>query len=273
MITVTVPERLRRFFRYHQSITYSALFKASADAIKKLVKDDKYIGGDLPGFFGVLHTWGGLSQYHPHVHFVVPGGAVSKEDDQWHPSRADFFLPVKALSKIIKAKFQDEMKKNGLFDEVHESAWKEAWNIHSKAIGNSENAIKYLSRYVFKVAISDSRIIKVEDRKVTFSYKKKNSNRMRACTLDVMEFIRRFLQHVLPTGFMKVRYYGFLNPNCGISIEHVSALIELSFGFEISAPSFEKKTLKPLCCEHCGGELEFQYFIIGGSEKPSIDSS
>ena len=273
MITVTVPECLRFFIRSHQSITYSALFKASADGIKKLVKDDKYVGGDLPGFFGVLHTWGSQLQYHPHIHFIVPGGAVSKKDGQWHPSRTDFFLPVKALSKIIKAKFQDAMKKNGLFDEIHESAWKQDWNIHSKEIGNSENAIAYLSRYVFKVAISDSRIIKVEDRKVTFQYKKKNSNRMRACTLDVMEFIRRFLQHVLPSGFMKVRYYGFLNPNCSISIEHVSALIELSFGFEICASSFEKKSLKPLTCECCGGELVFQYFMIGGSETVTIDSS
>jgi hypothetical protein len=99
MLTVTVPECLRFFIRSNQSAAYSALFKSSADAIKKLAKDDKYIGGDTPGFFGVLHTWGSLLQYHPHIHFVVPGGAFSSVDDQWHPSRTDFFLPVKALSK------------------------------------------------------------------------------------------------------------------------------------------------------------------------------
>ena len=273
MITVTVPECLRDFIRSNQSIAYSALFKASAEAIKKLTKDDKYIGGDVPGFFGVLHTWGSLLQYHPHIHFVVPGGAVSTEDDQWHPSRADFFLPVKALSKIIKAKFQDEMKKNGVFDNIPQKAWKKDWNIHSKAAGNGENVIAYLSRYVFKVAISDSRIIKVDNRKVVFEYKKKNSNRMRTCSLDVMEFIRRFLQHVLPSGFMKVRYYGFLNSNCRITIEHVSTLIEIAYGFAINVPLFDKKTLKPLSCEKCGGELEFQYFIIGGAMESNIDSS
>jgi len=273
MITVTVPECLRFFIRSNQSIAYSALFKVSADAIKKLVKIDEYIGGDIPGFFGVLHTWGSMLQYHPHIHFVVPGGAVSSEDGQWHPSRTDFFLPVKALSKIIKAKFKDEMKKEGLFHDIPKNTWDVDWNIHTKPIGNGENAIAYLSRYVFKVAISDSRIIKVEGRKVTFQYKKKGSNRMRTCTLDVMEFIRRFLQHVLPSGFMKVRYYGFLNPNCAISLEHVSALIELSYGFEIDVPSFEKASLKPLTCEYCGGELEFQYFIIARSITPNIDSS
>ncbi|KPA19602.1 transposase, partial [Candidatus Magnetomorum sp. HK-1] len=238
----------------------------------KLAKDDKYIGGDLPGFFGVLHTWGSMLQYHPHIHFVVTGGAVSLEDDQWHPSRTDFFLPVKALSKIIKTKFQDEMKKAGLLHNIPKSTWEADWNINSKAIGNGKNAIAYLSRYVFKVAIADSRIVSIEDRKVTFQYKKKNSNRMRTCTLDVMEFIRRFLQHVLPSGFMKVRYYGFLNPNCSLSIEHVSALIELAYGFDIEIPSFEKKPLKPLCCENCGGSLKFCYFIIGGSIEPNVDT-
>ena len=110
MLTFTVPESLRRFIRSHQRLAYAALFKASAEAIKKLAADDKHIGGDLPGFFGVLHTWGRTLEYHPHIHYIAAGGALSTKDRTWHPSRIDFYLPVRALSKIFRAKFRDEMK-------------------------------------------------------------------------------------------------------------------------------------------------------------------
>ena len=110
LLTFTVPEKLRRFIRKNQRVAYSALFKASSEAIKKLAPDEHYIGGDLPGFFGVLHTWGRTLEFHPHIHYVVPGGALSTTDALWHPSRIDFYLPVRALSQIFKAKFRDEMK-------------------------------------------------------------------------------------------------------------------------------------------------------------------
>ena len=112
MITFTVPGQLRRFIRSHQKICYAALFKASADALKVLAADPKHIGGDLPGFFGILHTWGRQMNYHPHIHYIVPGGALSKSDDRWYCSRIDFYVPVKALSKIFAAEFRDEMKKS-----------------------------------------------------------------------------------------------------------------------------------------------------------------
>ena len=111
MITFTVPQRLRRFIRSHQRVCYAAMFDASSKTIKKLALDQKYIGADMPGFFGVLHTWGRQMPYHPHIHYIVPGGAFSKTDGRWHCSRIDFFLPVKAMSKIFKAKFRDIMKK------------------------------------------------------------------------------------------------------------------------------------------------------------------
>ena len=112
MITFTVPQQIRRFIRSHQRACYAAMFKASSETIKKLVLDEKYIGGDLPGFLGVLHTWGRQLAYHPHIHYVVPGGALAKKDDRWHPSRIDFYLPVKAMSKIFKAKFRDEKEQS-----------------------------------------------------------------------------------------------------------------------------------------------------------------
>ena len=262
MITFTVPEQLRRFIRSNQRICYSAMFAASSQTLKKLTLDDKYIGGDLPGFFGVLHTWGRQLPYHPHIHYIAPGGALSKDDNRWHPSRIDFFLPVKAMSEIFKAKFRDEMRKNELDSKIPSDVWRQAWVVSCQAVGSSEQSLKYLTPYVFKVAISNSRIVKVEDRKVFFKYRKNRSNRWRTIALGVMEFLRRFLQHVLPKGFMKVRYYGFLNPNSSVSLERVSALIELAYGFEIIKPETNIGPFEPPTCTSCGGNLKYIASIL-----------
>ena len=255
MVTFTIPQELHSFIRSNQRKCYSAMFKTSSKTLKKLSQDEKYIGGDLPGFFGVLHTWGRMLQYHPHIHYIIPGGALSSQDDKWHPSRIDFYLPVKAMSKMFKAKFIDEMKKNGLYSKIPNNAWNKKWIVNCQAVGNGEQSIKYLAPYVFKVAISDSRIVKVENNKVFFKYKKSGSRRWRTTSLDVMEFIRRFLQHVLPTGFMKIRYYGFLHPNASVSLEKIAALIELTFGFKIVNQKKKVGPLKAPICPDCGGKL------------------
>src|SRR3990170_4488338 len=255
LFTFTVPESLRPFIRKNQRVAYSALFKTSSDAMKKLAPDPHYIGGDLPGFFGVLHTWGRTLEYHPHLHYIVPGGALSTTDGLWHPSRIDFYLPVRALSIIFKAKFRDEMNQVGLFDQIPQEVWQIDWNVNSQAVGSSEASLKYLAPYVFKVAISNSRILKVEDRTVFFRYRKPHCHRLRTLALEVMEFIRRFLQHVLPVGFMKVRYYGFMNPNCRVSLDHISTLIELSYGFNVPLPSTDLEPWRPVTCSTCGGTL------------------
>ena len=257
MITFTVPQTLRRFIRSHQRICYSALFKASSETMKKLTADEKYIGGDLPGFLGVLHTWGRQLAYHPHIHYIVTGGALSKKEERWRPSRIDFYLPVKAMSKIFKAKFRHEMSKSKLDFQIPEEVWNQHWVVNCQAVGTGAHTVKYLAPYVFKVAISNSRIIKVEDHRVFFKYKKPKSNRWRTMNLDVMEFMRRFLQHVLPTGFMKVRYYGFLSPGAAVSLEKIEALIELSFGFKITRPKTEIEPFDPPTCIHCGGRLKY----------------
>ncbi len=262
MITFTVPEQARFFLRSNQRIGYAALFKASANSLKLLAMDEKYIGGDLPGFFGVLHTWGRQLQYHPHIHYIVPGGALSKKDGQWHPSRLDFYLPVRALSKIFKAKFRNEIHKSGLYEKIPSEAWDITWNVNTQAVGAGTQSIKYLSPYVFKVAISNHRIVKVENRRVYFRYRKQKSRRWRTMSLDVMEFIRRFLQHVLPTGFMKVRYYGFLNPNSSVSLEEIGSCIELAYGFAIKTPDLKIEPLPPLQCPCCGGKLKYQYSVL-----------
>lgn len=262
MITFTVPQKLRRFIRSHQRLCYSALFKASSETIKKLAADEKYIGGDLPGFLGVLHTWGRQLAYHPHIHYVLPGGALSKKDGRWHPSRLDFYLPVKAMSKIFKAKFRDEMSKSKLYSDIPEEVWNQDWVVHSQAVGSAAHSVKYLASYVFKVAISNTRIIKVQDHRVFFRYKKPHSNRWRTMALNVMEFMRRFLQHVLPTGFMKVRYYGFLASGSSVPLEKISALIEMSFGFQIAKPEIQIQPFDPPTCTRCGGKLKYIASII-----------
>jgi hypothetical protein len=257
LITFTVPQQLRSFIRQHQRLGYSALFEASSQAIKILAQNPKHIGADLPGFFGVLHTWGRTRQYHPHIHTIVSGGAVRSADGSWHPSQIDFFLPVKALSKIFRAKFRDLMKQAKLFDQLPAALWQIAWNVNSQAVNSSAACLKYLAPYVFKVAISNSRIVGLHDRTVLIRYRKPHSQRSRILPLDVMEFIRRFLQHVLPTGFMKIRYYGFMNPNGALPLERIRTLIELSYGFAIDLPVPEIKPPPRSTCPSCGGLLKF----------------
>jgi hypothetical protein len=261
LITFTVPEQLRSFIRQNQRVSYSALFKASSDAIKKLALDPKHIGADLPGFFGVLHTWGRTLQYHPHIHYIASGGALRSSDGHWHPSRIDFFLPLQALSEIFRAKFRDLMKQANLFDQIPAAVWHIDWNVNCQAVSSSEACLKYLAPYVFKVAISNSRIVGVQDRTVLIRYRKPHSQRSRILALEVMEFIRRFLQHVLPTGFMKIRYYGFLNPNCAVPLQRIRGLIELSYGFAVDLPVPEVEPARHSTCPSCGGLLKFRSLL------------
>lgn len=269
MITFTVPEQLRRFIRSNQRICYAAMFKASSQTLKKLAADERYIGGDLSGFFGVLHTWGRQLQYHPHIHYIAPGGAISMEDGKWHSSRVDFYLPVRAMSKIFKAKFRDEMKQAGVFADIPPDVWKLAWNVNCQAVGGSGRSVKYLAPYVFKVAVSDNRIVRVDGRRVFVRHKKTGSERWRTMELDVMEFMRRFLQHVLPTGFMKVRYYGFLSPSSSIPFEETRAIVESHIGLEIVVVEPEEVSLPPIVCPHCGGALKYFYSVLPYQMKPA----
>jgi len=232
LLTFTFPAKLRRFVRAHQRVCYAALFQASSRAIKRLAADPKYVGTKSLGFFGVLHTWGRTLEYHPHVHYVVPGGGLSDDGSRWLPSRADFFVPVRALSKIFRAKFRDCMKRAGLLSQLDPDVWRQDWVVHSQTVGDGRASLKYLAPYVFRVAISDHRIVSCDDGNVAFSYRRSGSRRWRRMTLDAMEFIRRFLQHVLPTGFQKVRHYGFASPNAKQSIESVRWVVTLHYDLQ-----------------------------------------
>lgn len=265
LLTFTLPAALRDFVRSHQRVCYAALFAASSEAIKQLAADPKHLGSQRCGFFGVLHTWGRTLDYHPHVHYVVPGGALSEDGSQWKASSCGFFLPVRALSILFRAKFRDALKAAGLYEEVDPQVWRQDWVVHSRPAGDGRASLKYLAPYVFRVAISDRRIVSFNDQSVTFSYRKSGSNRWRTMTLEVMEFIRRFLQHVLPRGFQKVRHYGFLSPNSRPQIEVVRWLVTLAndqLFVLVCQPQHTPVCLPRMSCAQCGGLMRLSEVLL-----------
>jgi hypothetical protein len=264
LLTFTVPAALRAWIRSHQRIAYAALFEASSEAIKALAADPKFVGAVQCGFFGVLHTWGRTLEYHPHVHYVVPGGGISADGSQWLPSHAHFLVPVTALSILFRAKFRNALDRAGVLAQVDPAVWHQAWVVHSKAVGDGRASLKYLAPYVFRVAIGDRRIVSCDDSHVTFSYRKSGSNRWRKMTVDGHEFVRRFLQHVLPTGFQKVRHYGFLSPNSRISLDLVRWLIALCHGLVFTLWGYLPQpapTQPRIRCALCGGPMRVCFLV------------
>jgi len=194
----------------------------------------------------------------------MPGGAFDGETRRWQGCSAAFLLPVQALSPIFRAKFRDAMRQAGLLGEIPSEVWAIDWNVNCQAVGDGAATMRYLSRYVFKVAISESRIVGVDDEVVRFQYRKAHSNRVRTMALPILEFMHRFLHHVLPRGLMKVRYYGFLSPSFSMPIEEVRARIEMANGFasRASAAEIEVQAPAPLCCPRCAGLLRYVRVIL-----------
>ena len=211
MVTFTLPEPLRAVARRNQKVIYQLLFRTSAAALQELAHDPRFIGGQI-GMLGVLHTWGRNLSYHPHVHYLVPGGGLTPDGLTWLPARHNILVSVKPLSILFRAKFRDALKKINLFDLVPAQTWRQSWVVHSKPVGTGHSALKYLAPYVFRVAFSNRRILKVENEQVTFYYQETATAKTKYCTVPAEEFIHRFLQHVLPRGFVKVRYFGFFSP-------------------------------------------------------------
>lgn len=260
MLTFTVPEALRAFLMSQPRFGYDSLFRASAQAIRTLVADPRHLGAEHPGFFGVLHTWGRQLQYHPHIHYVVPAGAL-RHDGHWQPSQNAFFLPVRALSRLIPGKFRALLEQANLLDQVPAAVWLQDWNVHCQAVPSAEATLRYLAPYVFKVAISDQRILKLDGDQVHIRWHKVGSTRPRVLVLHAHEFIRRFLQHVLPKGFMKVRYYGFLAPSSKIGLDQVELAIHLAHAFELPATPTPQPARPAPTCRHCGGVLRFHAHV------------
>jgi hypothetical protein len=253
MVTFTLPAELRRLARSNQKTIYNLLFRASAQALLQLALDPRFVGAHL-GMVGVLHTWTRQLLYHPHVHYIVTGGGLTA-DGRWRSSRPAFLVPEEPLAIIFRAKLREALKKTGLFTSVDQRVWKKRWVVDCQPVGTGEAAFKYLAPYVFRVAISNNRLRKLENGLVTFAYKESATEQLKHCTLNAAEFIRRFLQHVLPPRFIKVRYYGLLSPSHRHLLAQARKLLSpgpLLDGPKKIAPAPPSATHR---CPNCGSVL------------------
>ncbi|MFZ2961163.1 MAG: IS91 family transposase [Candidatus Ozemobacteraceae bacterium] len=246
----TVPHELVMFIRSNQKELLGLLMRSSAEALRKLALDKKYLGGEI-GILAVLHTWGATLEYHPHVHCLIPGGTIMEKGTIWRESRRKFLVSVKPLSRLFRGIFLSGLKELFPQTEIPSAVWEKDWNVFIKpAMQGPEGLLKYLGRYVHRIAISNGRLISLEEDKVTFTYKDYRDGRKKQMTLPVFEFMRRFLQHVLPSGFHKVRYYGFLSPARRKKFLQVQMFLFQGSGYPV--PTIEKKKIPILACKTCG---------------------
>lgn len=226
LVTFTVPEALRRLLRSHSQVALDLLFACSAQALQELAGNPRRLGAQL-GMLGVLHTWSRTLVYHPHIHYLVPGGGLSPDGRQWIAARPKFLLPVKALGAHCRTLFKTRLyqKHPDLFAQVPAKVWRRHWNVDSRAAGSGENALCYLSRYVFKTATSNRRVELLPEGQVRWSYRESNTGRPASIRLQPLEFMARFLQHVLPRGFARVRTFGWLHPAAKVRGNRVRALL------------------------------------------------
>jgi hypothetical protein len=255
MVTFTLPEELRTLTRSHQKRLYNILFRTSAAALQQLARAPRFVGGQI-GMVGVLQTWARDLSYHPHVHYLVPGVGVAADGQRWLPARQNFLVHVKPLSKLFRGKFRTALEKTDCYDQVPERVWHKEWMVHCQAVGSGETALKYLAPYIFRVALSNRRIVKVDNDEVTFWYQDSKTKKRRYLTLPAEKFILRFLQHVLPKGFVKIRYYGLFSPSYRPVLQQLRLWLpwpELPTT-ELAAPACRSK---PHCrCPICGQPMQ-----------------
>jgi hypothetical protein len=211
-VVFTLPRELRALVRRHQKDLYDILLRAAAQALIKLAVDPHYVGG-LIGLLCVLHTWTRALVYHPHVHCLVPAGGVSADRTEWRPARPTYLVPVQALSKLFRGLFLDLVHKERPDLAIPESVWTTKWVVYCKpAVHGTDQVLRYLGRYVHRIALTNSRLLSIENGQVRFRYQDSRHHCWKTMTLPALEFIRRFLQHVLPESFHKVRSYGLWSP-------------------------------------------------------------
>jgi hypothetical protein len=262
-ITVTVPAELREVLRANQRDGYAALMQASAAAIIELARDPRYVGGTV-AVLAVLHTWTQQLTLHPHVHCLVSGGGISEDASTWHPARQNFLLPIKALAKLVRGKFRALLQRRCPDLVIPDVVWQVPWILHVTAWGNGEQAVlDYLARYVFRIALTNARIVGLDDETVTIQHKDRKTGHARTCRLSGDEFMRRFLQHVLPRGFHKVRYFGLWHPAQRHNVARVRQMLQLHVPpkpdplQDPSVPPPEPidaepvPPIEPMICPHC----------------------
>lgn len=232
-VVFTVPEPIAAITFYNKEVVYEILFRATAETLLTIARDPQRLGVEI-GFFAVLHSWGQNLHFHPHLHCVVPGGGLSHDGPRWIAGRRRFLLPVKVLSALFRRLFLQALEKahaHGqlqFFGELEplcdpqafarflDPLKKSKWVVYAKApFGGPQHVLEYLGRYTHRVAISNRRLLQMQDGQVSFQWKdyRDRQQPQKVMTVSAEEFIRRFLQHALPTGFQRIRYYGFL-ANC-----------------------------------------------------------
>jgi len=293
-VVFTLPEAVGPLALQNQREVYGALFSAASDTLSTIARDPKHLGGEL-GYLMVLHTWGQTLLHHPHLHCVVAGGGVSPDGSRWIPCRDGFFLPVRVLSRLFRGKFIALLKKSyekgnlkffGDLSALEDrqcwnlfltSLWEREWVVYSKPpFGGAKQVLKYLARYTHRVAISNSRILSISNGKIRFLWKDyAHGSKQKVMELSSSEFIRRFLLHVLPPGFVRIRHYGFLaNRLRKKALEQVRALIGQSSS-DTAEPliplagdsSVIEKVDDPCLCPRC----KKGHMVFVGEIRPGIE--
>jgi hypothetical protein len=261
LLTFTLPHTFHEVARSHQSLLYDLLFKSSAAATQQLAQDPRWIGGQV-GMVGMLHTWGRNLAYHPHIHYLVPAGGWNETQHRWLPSRYNFLLPVRALSRLFRGKLQQALRETDCYVRIPTTVWQQDWVVHCEGVGSGLNALKYLAPYIFRVALSNNRLLKLENDRVTFRYRDTESGAEKRCSLGVHEFIHRFLQHVLPKGFVKVRYYGFFAATRRARLASLRQyLATLTPSAETQPETDQTQVQSKLLCPQCGHPMLFQHTL------------
>ncbi|MCW3789614.1 IS91 family transposase [Plebeiibacterium sediminum] len=222
-IVFTIPDTLHPLFYINQKQCYDILFQSASEALQNAGRNPDFLGADV-GALCILHTWGQALTYHPHIHMLVPAGGLSSDGAEWIASRRKFFVPIKALSAMFRGILIKKLK--SLLDNeelnlpsnyegfkiIKEKLYEKSWNVYSKkAFGGINSVLKYLGRYTHRVAISNNRLLALKDKTVSFNYKDYRTGTRKVMLLSTVEFVRRFIQHVLPKGFFKIRYIGIFS--------------------------------------------------------------
>ena len=247
-VVFTLPHQLHTLVLQNQEELYNLLFRTVAETLREVARNSKHLGAEI-GFFGILHTWGQNLLFHPHIHCVIPGGGISPDKDRWIQPLFPFFLPVQALGKVFRGKFVAGLRcahrkrqlicagsiqhlgKTQCFSAFLRTLFRQNWVVYAKpAFGGPEQVIRYLGRYTHRVAISNHRLISFDGGNVTFRWQDyAGGNKTRVMTVSSDEFMRRFLLHVLPKGFVRIRHFGVLANHCrSASIDLCRKLLEMA---------------------------------------------
>jgi len=257
LITFTVPDGLRRAIRSHPREMLEMLMRLSASTLLDVSANEKWLGA-TPGLTAVLHTWTRQTEYHPHVHFIGTGGGLN-EQGQWVDAHPKFLVPVHALSSVFRARFRDQLREQypEIFARVKPNVWKQhAWVVHSEPVGAGETTLAYLARYVYRVALSQRAILQHDSNCITVRYRKSDTNKVRTMRLVPQEFIRRFLQHVLPSGFRKIRYFGLHHSSKRPTLKLLQAAMAIRAGSPLPVPPPDTETFRPACPD-CDAPMDF----------------